>query len=95
MKQNPYESYSPEEANLRDFLAIDRTILANERTFLAYVRTALAFSLAGASILKLIPELTPTWRTIAWIFIPAGIIVFFIGLFRFIVVHKSVNKARK
>lgn len=42
--------------NLRDELALSRTVLANERTLLAYVRTALAFLLAGATLLHFFTE---------------------------------------
>lgn len=37
----------PEQGQLRDRLARERTNLAIERTFLAYVRTALAFVVVG------------------------------------------------
>lgn len=39
--------------NLKDALAIDRTVLANERTFLAYFRTFIVFLSSGFAIIKL------------------------------------------
>ena len=53
MEHNPYEQFSENEMILRDYLALDRTILANERTFLAYLRTGLALGITGAGCIKL------------------------------------------
>jgi len=48
----PHRARPRDDLTLRDFLAVDRTVLANERTFLAYVRTALAFLVVGFSFIK-------------------------------------------
>ncbi|MEJ8801321.1 YidH family protein [Pontibacter sp. H249] len=40
-------------AEIRDQMAIQRTIFANERTLMAYLRTALAFAGGGFAALKL------------------------------------------
>jgi putative membrane protein len=39
---------------LRDYLALDRTILANERTLLSYLRTCIGLLAAGAGLIQLI-----------------------------------------
>lgn len=39
---------------LRDWLALDRTVLANKRTFLAYGRTAIALVVLGIALVKLV-----------------------------------------
>lgn len=77
----PYQHYCQEDLILRDYLAIDRTILANERTFLAYIRTALAISAAGASFIKFFESLPMT--IIGWAMVPVGIIVLLIGVRRY------------
>lgn len=38
---------------LRDYLALDRTMLANERTLLSYLRTAIMLLISGITIIKL------------------------------------------
>ena len=52
MAHEPYREFRAEELILRDFLALDRTVLANQRTFLAYIRTSLAFLVTGAGFIK-------------------------------------------
>ena len=42
-----------DEMILRDYLALDRTILANERTLLAYLRTFIGTFSAGIALIKL------------------------------------------
>ena len=66
---------------LRDFLAIDRTILANQNTFLAYIRTALTLFVAGVTFIRFF-ELTVV-VIIGWIFVPVGVVTFIIGLIRY------------
>ncbi len=38
---------------LRDYLALERTMVANTRTFLSYVRTAVGLLVAGIGMLKI------------------------------------------
>ncbi|MBF0209128.1 MAG: DUF202 domain-containing protein, partial [Oligoflexia bacterium] len=45
--QKPYSNFIGDQLILRDWLAIDRTILANKRTLLAYIRTSMAFFISG------------------------------------------------
>ena len=41
---------------LRDYLALDRTILANKRTLLAYVRTSIGLIASGIGMVKLVTD---------------------------------------
>ena len=66
---------------LRDFLAVDRTILANQNTFLAYLRTALTLFVAGVTFIRFFDLLLI--EIIGWIFIPIGLITFIVGLIRY------------
>lgn len=90
MDKNLYSKFNKEKILLRDFLAIDRTILANERTFLAYMRTALTIFIAGVSFIKFFGHLI--FEIIGWIFIPAGIITFLIGFVRYKKFTQKVNR---
>ena len=81
MADNPYAKFTREDMILRDFLAIDRTILANERTFLSYIRTALAQFAAGVSLIKFFDSLLLAF--VGWVFIPLGMATFLIGLVRY------------
>lgn len=54
MNNKPYQKFSTNDLILRDWLAIDRTILANKRTFLAYIRTSLALLISGATAIHFI-----------------------------------------
>ena len=47
----PYEK-DHEQMILRDYLAVDRTMMTNETSFMSYVRTALTLIAAGATLLK-------------------------------------------
>jgi putative membrane protein len=56
VKHLPYDKFDDEELVLRDYLALDRTILANERTLLSYARTALVLLVTGASLMQFFPS---------------------------------------
>jgi putative membrane protein len=45
----------PEDLQVRDWLAFDRTRMANERTLLAYLRTALGLLIAGVALVRIYP----------------------------------------
>lgn len=78
----PYDNFDQNEFILRDWLALDRTILATERTFLAYGRTSLALLATGMTLLKLFDGIT--FKVAGYVVITGGIVVFFYGLFRFV-----------
>ncbi len=54
MSEKPYKTYMQDHKSLilRDYLAIDRTILANETSYMSYIRTSLTLIAAGATLLK-------------------------------------------
>lgn len=79
---------------LRDFLANDRTLLANERTLLAYIRTALVMLGLGITMVKLLAD-APTMVMIGWALFPSALMVFFFGIYRYIVVNKRLPKIEK
>lgn len=81
MKKHYYSSFERRELILRDWLALDRTILANERTFLAYSRTSLTLIIAGLAFVKFFGHIV--YVTVGYVFIAAGIAVFFFGLLRY------------
>jgi putative membrane protein len=67
---------------LRDWLALDRTVLANKRTFLAYGRTSTALIALGIAFVKLIDH---RGIELAGFFLMGfGILVFFLGLTEFL-----------
>jgi len=76
-----YSDYEVSKMILRDHLAADRTTLSNQNTFLAYVRTALTLFVAGVTFVRFFE--TTLVEIIGWIFIPAGIATFFVGLYRY------------
>lgn len=81
MHKVPYSKFKEEQCTLRDYLAIDRTILANERTFLAYLRTALTVFIGGVTFIKFFENIVI--EIIGWIFVPIGILTFIVGTIRF------------
>ena len=89
---NFYKNYE-QEMILRDVLAADRTILANERTILAYLRTSLSFGLSGLSFIKLFPSTTSYIAGIIFGMISLGSL--FVGVRRYIKVHKDLSFIRK
>ena len=92
MNEVPYSKFSEDDFTLRDYLAIDRTILANERTYLAYIRTALTTLIVGVSFVKFFDVVILV--VIGWIFIPISIITFIIGTIRFKKYNKQIYKFR-
>ena len=76
-----YTDYEVSHMILRDHLAADRTTLSNQNTFLAYVRTALTLFVAGATFVRFFGMTLV--EIIGWVFIPAGIITFFVGFYRY------------
>lgn len=54
MIDDPYSEFKRDEMILRDWLALDRTVLANKRTFLAYGRTAIALVVLGVALVKFV-----------------------------------------
>ena len=77
MIDDPYAQYKREEMILRDWLALDRTVLANKRTFLAYGRTAIALFALGIAFVRLIHH--EFFEISGFVLMALGIVVFIIG----------------
>jgi len=84
VKDSHYVTYAElckSDMILRDFLAIDRTVLANQNTFLAYLRTALTLFVAGLTFVRFFDH--SVVEIIGWIFVPLGVGTFAVGLIRY------------
>jgi putative membrane protein len=77
----PYDNFDPKAFIVRDWLALDRTILANERTFLAWCRTSLTLMIAGVTFVRFFGH--RIYTVIGAIFIAAGILIFTLGYARY------------
>lgn len=67
---------------LNDILAMERTTMANERTFLAYIRTSMTLLIPGVTGFQLADSLL--LKIVSALFVPLGIVVFIVGVFRFL-----------
>ena len=79
---------------LRDYLALDRTVLANERTFLAYLRTFVGTFSAGFAMVKLLDTLFT--NIVGYIFVIASPFFIVFGTIRYIQISrklKTINDA--
>ena len=96
MIDDPYRDFRREEMILRDWLALDRTVLANKRTFLAYGRTSIALIALGIAFVKLIHH--EFFEMSGFVLMGVGALVFLIGLREFtkntIRFKKLVDKER-
>ena len=81
MISDPYLEFKREEMILRDWLALDRTVLANKRTFLAYGRTSIALMALGIAFVKLIHH--HFFEISGFMLMGIGVLVFFVGLREF------------
>jgi putative membrane protein len=74
---------------IRDFLALDRTILANRRTLLAYIRTFIGLIAGGIGMVKLVAdEIT---NIIGYAFIISSIPILIIGVIEFFKMKISLS----
>jgi putative membrane protein len=74
---------------LRDYLALDRTILANERTLLAYLRTFIGTFSAGIAMIKFLDiHLT---NVIGYIFIVVSPLFIVFGVIKYVQVLKKLK----
>lgn len=91
------DSYLPfekdhEQMILRDYLAVDRTMMANETSFMSYVRTALTLIAAGATLIKFFTE--PTMQALGWGFVIIGGWLAFNGYARFRRTDEILHKVK-
>lgn len=77
----PYDNFDPKTFIMRDWLALDRTILANERTFLAWSRTSLTLVIAGLTFIQFFEH--SIFKAVGVISVLAGILIFVLGYARF------------
>lgn len=89
-----YQEFIAKQLILRDYLAIERTILSNEATFLGYIRTSLTVAVVGVSLLHLYPQ----DRTIQYIGIllsAMSLFIFAIGSVRSMRMSTKINRFLK
>lgn len=86
MIDDPYHDFRREDMILRDWLALDRTVLANKRTFLAYARTAIAMAVLGIAFIKLIGH--QFFEISGFVLVSLGLFVFFYGLREYATNHR-------
>jgi putative membrane protein len=89
--EKPYLDVACEQLILRDYLAIDRTVMANERTLLAYFRTALAVVIVAFSLIKFFR--TEFFEIVGWALIPAGLAVLIFGIIRYRHMQRLIRAA--
>lgn len=80
------------DLDLRDQLALDRTVLANERTLLAYVRTALGLVGAGVGLLHFVSG--PGGSLGGWLLIAASLVTLLTGIWRYLSVRRVLRVNR-
>ena len=83
------QDHRPDEAALRDRLALDRTHLANERTALAHARTAIMLFVTGGTLLKLFAP-QPAAVISGWALVAVGLAVLIAGLRRYFVLRSTL-----
>ncbi len=93
MSEEKYTTYIHDQGEmiLRDYLAVDRTMLANEASFMSYIRTALTLIAAGATLIKFFDG-NPLFQVLGWAFVAIGGWLVMHGYNRFnkvdVVLHK-------
>jgi len=66
---------------LRDYLALDRTILANKRTLLAYVRTFVGLIAGGIGMVKVVTD--GVVNAVGYVFIAAAFPIIIRGIIEY------------
>ncbi len=82
MNKLPYDNFNPQQFIVRDWLALDRTVLANERTLLAYMRTAFTLVISGLTFIKFFQHFA--FDVVGYVFIASGVIIFIFGMRRYL-----------
>ncbi len=88
----PYEK-DHEQMILRDYLAVDRTMMTNETSFMSYIRTALTLIAVGATMMKFFPDGIST-QIIGWSFIVVGGLLVIHGYNRFRQTDEILHKVK-
>ena len=94
MSEDPYIPYEKdhEQMILRDYLAVDRTIMTNETSFMSYVRTALTLAAAGVTLIKIFPDSSMLY--LGWAFIVVGVLLVIHGYNRFREIDKILLRVK-
>lgn len=95
MSEDPYIPFEKDHAQmiLRDYLAVDRTIMANETSFMSYIRTALTLVAAGGTLVKVFGAEFST-QVLGWGFIAVGAMLAIYGYHRFKQVDTILMKVK-
>jgi putative membrane protein len=80
-------------AEIRDQMAVQRTIFANERTLMAYLRTAIALIGGGFAALKLSQHIY--MEAIGLLLMPLGTILVAYSFFRYFQKQKLIKQQRQ
>ncbi len=86
-----YKELLTKQLILRDYLAIERTILTNEATYLAYIRTSLTIIVIGVTLFKIFTD-NVLLQYLGIILAISGLLVLIIGSLKTIEMRKKINK---
>ena len=79
--------------DLRDELAIQRTILANQRTLLSFFTASLAVAVAGVTLIRFFEGHWAHWA--GWVLLPCAVILLIYGLKNYLSHKQSIDAAYK
>ena len=85
MEKFNYQKFA-EYMELRDYLALDRTLLSNERTLLAYMGSFVGFMSAGVGMVTILDFTLTT--VLGGLFIAAAPTMLTIGIIRYFIFKK-------
>lgn len=88
-----YDEFLAKEFILRDYLAVERTILANESTFLSYVRTSITFVAGGVTLIQV--SNMELWQDIGQVAIVLGCLFFLFGCFQALKMSRKIRRFMK
>ena len=91
MKKSIYTKFSTAQLELRDYLALERTILSNERTLLSYAQNGLAFAVTGVTAYFALN--TTEFKIVGATLVLVGIAVISTGIIRFRKVKSRLDEA--
>ena len=86
-----FKDFLAKQLILRDYLAIERTILTNEATYLAYIRTSLTVIVVGVTLFKISVD-NIVFQYIGIILALAGLLIFIIGSSKAVQMRNKINK---
>jgi len=87
---NRYNGAEREAMTLRDYLAVDRTVMSNEVSFLSYIRTALTMDVAAVTFLKFFD--VTALHILGWVLIIASLMLVVHGATRYETMGKILKR---